>query len=62
MSATTIFDTWHSDFYWKNRIEHLNNSFSDAAICKKCKDWEASPWELGYEKVIKNLQLHLQEE
>lgn len=55
VSECSLYDAWHSDFYWKNRIEHLNNSFSETSICKRCRDWQGSPWSLGYEKVIKTL-------
>jgi len=55
LSATTIYDAWHSDFYWKNRMEHLSNEFSKSSLCKDCNDWYGSPWDLGYEKVIKTL-------
>ena len=58
MSAkdTTIFDAWHSDFYFHSRMAHLNNSFPENHICRECKDWVGSPWALGYEKVIHSLQ------
>lgn len=52
LSETTLFDAWHSDFYWRNRLEHLNNDFSQGSPCKNCRDWQGSPWNLGYEKVI----------
>lgn len=53
LSETTIYDAWHSDFYWKNRMEHLNNQFSSQSACRDCIDWQDTPWDLGYEKVIK---------
>ena len=55
LSETTIYDAWHSDFFWENRIEHLNLLFSNDSPCKDCKDWELIPWDLGYEKVIDGL-------
>ena len=55
ISETTIYDAWHSRFYNRNRQEHLNNNFSEDSICKNCNDWQGSPWNLGYEKVIKSL-------
>ena len=55
LSATTIFDAWHSDFYWKNRMEHLNNQYSQNSLCKNCNDWQGTPWGLGYEKVVETL-------
>ncbi len=55
ISETTVYDAWHSDFYWKNRMEHLNNQFSENSLCLNCNDWEGSPWGLGYEKVVESL-------
>ncbi len=52
LSETTIYDAWHSDFYCKNRMEHLNNQFAESSPCKDCNDWQGSPWNLGYEKVV----------
>ncbi len=55
LKETTIYDAWHSDYFWQKRMEHLNDKFSSDTICKNCKDWQGSPWELGYEKTIRNL-------
>ena len=52
MSETSVFDAWHSHHYWMNRMEHLNDEIPDNRICKKCRDWAGTPWEMGYEKVI----------
>jgi len=56
IQETSIFDAWHSDSYWRNRMAHLNNTFSPGSICKDCNDWKGSPWNLGYEKAIKTLR------
>lgn len=56
LSETSLLEAWHSDFYVKARLEHLNNDFRTQEACKTCPDWAGSPWNLGYEKVIKNLQ------
>ena len=55
ISESSIYKAWHSDYYWRNRMEHLNDKFSDTSLCKGCQDWEGSPWGLGYEKLIKEL-------
>lgn len=55
VKETSIYDAWHSEFYRKNRSEHLNNDFSPDSPCGPCSDWLGSPWALGYEKVIKKL-------
>jgi len=56
IEETSIFEAWHSDFYWRNRMAHLNNTFSAESVCQDCADWKGSPWNLGYEKVIKSLR------
>lgn len=52
---TSIYDAWHSDFYWAKRMEHLNNAFPENSACRECNDWQGSPWNLGYEKVVRTL-------
>ena len=51
----SIFDAWHEEAYWRHRLEHLNQSFSAESVCRGCQDWEGSPWNLGYEKVVQSL-------
>jgi len=55
LSQTSVGDAWHSEFYRRNRLEHLNNDFSPCSICKGCRDWQGTPWHLGYEKVARRL-------
>lgn len=50
-----IYKVWHSDFYRSHRKENLNKKFSSTSICKNCGDWKGTPWHLGYEKVIKEM-------
>lgn len=56
MTETSVYDAWHSHHYWLNRLEHLNDEIPDRRVCKKCKDWAGTPWEMGYEKVIAQLE------
>ncbi|MBW1740208.1 MAG: radical SAM protein [Deltaproteobacteria bacterium] len=56
VSETTVYDAWHSEFYWRNRVEHLNKKFSSNSLCRNCSDWQGSPWHLGYEKVVGGLK------
>jgi hypothetical protein len=51
----SIFDAWHSDFYWKCRMAHLNNMFPKESVCGRCNDWAGTPWNMGYEKVVQAL-------
>ena len=57
VSEVSVYETWHSDFYWKNRMEHLNNRFCDESLCKNCPDWQGTPWDVGYEKVVSGLNM-----
>ena len=47
---------WHGDFYHDYRMQHLNNAHALESVCRTCTDWEATPWNLGYEKMISRLQ------
>lgn len=47
---------WQGDAYHALRMVHLNNSFSKDSYCGPCGDWKATPWSLGYEKVISRLR------
>ena len=53
-----IYAVWHGDEYHRHRLQHLNNKFSDDSLCKNCKDWQGTPWSLGYEKVIGKMLNH----
>lgn len=55
LNETTLFDAWHSAYYHQARMEHLNLMFGPDSACGDCADWAGSPWELGYEKVIKHI-------
>ncbi len=55
LANLTIYQAWHSLFYRWNRLEQLNNMHSPNSICGPCEDWRGTPWELGYEKVIRHL-------
>ena len=46
---------WHSDAFWELRIQHLNQTFSQASLCCDCSDWAQTPWEKGYEKIIEDV-------
>ncbi|WP_158948621.1 radical SAM/SPASM domain-containing protein [Pseudodesulfovibrio cashew] len=55
LGETSIFDAWHSEYYHRARMEHLNLAFKTVTACGDCADWAGSPWELGYEKVVNTL-------
>ena len=57
LEETSIYDAWHGDHYWKMRMEHLNGIFSADSACGPCDDWIGTPWTLGYEKMVKRLDI-----
>lgn len=42
--ATTIEETWRSDFYSRLRQAHLNNDYSCHQFCGQCPDWKMTKW------------------
>ncbi len=52
---SSLQDQWHSDFYWRSRMQHLNDRFASGCACEECPDWAGTPWDLGYEKVVAQL-------
>lgn len=57
LSKMPIHAIWHGEHYWKNRLEHLNRMFSPDSACAPCNDWLGTPWNLGYEKMVKGLDI-----
>jgi hypothetical protein len=55
VKQATLFDQWHGDFYWRHRMQHLNDAIVETSACKKCPDWAGTPWDMGYEKIITRL-------
>jgi MoaA/NifB/PqqE/SkfB family radical SAM enzyme len=41
---TTIYDTWHGEFYKRLRDAHLNNNFNGHSFCGQCPDWVSTRW------------------
>lgn len=39
------------------RDSHLNGNYDKIEICKNCIDWSSVKWDLGYEKVMRKLEL-----
>ncbi|MGE4279593.1 MAG: radical SAM/SPASM domain-containing protein [Magnetospirillum sp.] len=56
LAVSPIHAQWRDSFYHDHRMQHLNNDFRADSICRDCRDWQASPWDLGYEKVIRDLR------
>jgi MoaA/NifB/PqqE/SkfB family radical SAM enzyme len=42
--TTTIYETWHGEFYQSLRKAHLTGDFTGHGFCGQCPDWEATRW------------------
>ncbi len=42
--TTTIYETWHGEFYRKLRHAHLTNDFTRHKFCGQCPDWKSTRW------------------
>jgi sulfatase maturation enzyme AslB (radical SAM superfamily) len=42
--TTTIYETWHGEFYQKLRQAHSTNDFSRHGFCAQCPDWRSTRW------------------
>lgn len=49
----SIENIWQGAEYEKLRKIHLNSQHEKVKLCSKCTDWIASPWDYGYDKIIK---------
>ena len=56
VTDSAVIEQWHDNFYHDYRMQHLNNTHKESSICRTCRDWQGTPWNLGYEKVIGSLQ------
>jgi len=55
VERASLFEQWHGDFYWRHRMQHLNDRIEPSSACHDCRDWIGTPWELGYEKIIERV-------
>ena len=49
----SIKDIWQGPEYEKLRGLHLRGQYEKVKLCSECTDWIASPWDYGYDKIIK---------
>ncbi len=49
----SIKDIWQGPEYEKLRGLHLSGQYEKVKLCSECTDWIASPWDYGYDKIIK---------
>jgi len=52
IAERSIKDIWKGQEYELMRKQHLEGRFDEIALCSKCIDWAAQPWDQGYEKII----------
>lgn len=49
----SIKEIWQGPEYQKLRELHLSGQYEKVEFCSDCTDWMASPWDYGYDKIIK---------
>jgi pyruvate-formate lyase-activating enzyme len=42
--TTTVYETWHGEFYRNLRNAHLANAFERHKFCGQCPDWKLTLW------------------
>ena len=52
----SIAEIWKGEAYENLRKLHLEGQYDAIPICKDCIDWQASPWEYGYDYAIARIQ------
>lgn len=57
VGETTIADLWQGPIYEALRAGHLTGNFEDPrlAACAPCDDWRITPWQHGYDAVVKDV-------
>jgi len=53
---TSIEEIWKGDAYERLRELHLKGRYNEIPPCRNCTDWQASPWDYGYEYAIAKIQ------
>jgi uncharacterized radical SAM superfamily Fe-S cluster-containing enzyme len=56
IETNSIEEIWQSARYEQLRALHLAGKYDEVPLCKGCTDWQASPWEYGYEYAIARIQ------
>jgi len=52
----SIEEIWKGETYERLRQLHREGRYEEIPLCKDCTDWQASPWEYGYEHAIARIQ------
>lgn len=52
---SSIKEIWKGEEYKRLRNLQLAGAYDEIPLCKDCTDWQASPWEFGYEYAISKI-------
>jgi len=52
IEKNSIEEIWKGEAYERLRNLHLEGCYDEIPVCENCTDWQASPWEYGYEYAI----------
>ena len=55
IERNSIEEIWRGTEYERLRELQLSGKYSQIPLCKDCTDWQASPWEFGYEYAINKI-------
>jgi len=56
IEKNSIEEIWKGGEYEVLRKLHLEGRYDEIPVCKNCTDWQASPWDYGYEYAIAQIQ------
>ncbi|MCD6352989.1 MAG: SPASM domain-containing protein, partial [Proteobacteria bacterium] len=56
IEKNSIEEIWKGEEYEVLRKLHLEGRYDEIPVCKNCTDWQASPWDYGYEYAIAQIQ------
>jgi len=51
----SIQEAWQSEKMKALRENHLNGSFESCGPCNSCQDWQVSPWDKGWLKLVEKI-------
>ncbi len=52
----TLFDAWHSLQMEELRSKQLAGKFESCEVCNNCRDWQVSPWDKGWLKLVRDME------
>ncbi len=57
---TTLYQAWHCSHLEKLRDYQKKKKFENCDVCSNCSDWIYSPWDRGWLKLLRDLELKIQ--